>query len=295
MKTSRLVTALASAALAGGAAAVTLDGSIAGDTYDTRALQTVQTGFGGGFNELAGAYVNVDGGNLNVAITGKAESFNKVFLFIDSVAGGENTITASTGSGGNNVASDGWADAFNGFTFDAGVAPDYLLLSRAGNFGGDKFDFNFSSVGSTSVDEETFDIFGGSQTGSNAAVGASGLGVAYDSSLTGGSVGGSEGDAAIDPQNVTSGFEFVIPLSAIGNPNLADIRMTAFLTNGNIDFAANQSLGGLPLTFGNLGGSIGTINLADFDGDQFFTVPEPATAALLGLGGLAMLRRRQSA
>lgn len=282
------------------ASAVSLDGSIVGDNYSTRALQTIQTGFGGGFNELAGAYARVQGGNLNIAITGKIESFNKLMLFIDTGAGGENVLTQSTGSGGNNVASDGWADKMGGFAFDNSVSPNYLLLSRAGNFGGDKFDFNFSTVGSTAVDEETFDIFGGSQTGSNASVGASGIGVAYDNSLTGGSIGATAGDPAISPGSITSGLEFVIPLAAIGNPNIADIRVTAFLNNGGFDFAANQTLGGLPLGFGNLGGdgSGGTshIDLGSFAGKQFFTIiPEPASVMLMGLGSLMMLGRRRRA
>ena len=91
-------------AMAAPVSAVTLDGSIVGDGYSQRALQSIQTGFGGGTNEFAGGDALVDGGNLNIAITGKIESFNKLMLFLDTAPGGENVLSQSTGQGGNNVA-----------------------------------------------------------------------------------------------------------------------------------------------------------------------------------------------
>lgn len=280
---------------------ITLDGSISGDGYTTATLQTIQTGFGGGFNEFAGAYAKIEGGALKLTITGKIESFNKMALFFDTVAGGENTLTKSTGAGGSNPGNDGWADRYGGFDFDAGFAADYLLIARAGNAGGDKFDVDFNSVGNTSVVETATSVFGASQTGSNANIG-NGIGVAYDSSLTGGSVGGAAGSPAINPQNVLTGVELSIPLSKLGNP-VGSFKVSAILSNGNFDFLANQTLGGLPAGFGNLGndgmGGLSHINLASFDGDQFFTVtvPEPASAALIGLAvmGLTALGRRRSA
>jgi uncharacterized protein (TIGR03382 family) len=35
------------------------------------------------------------------------------------------------------------------------------------------------------------------------------------------------------------------------------------------------------------------VNLNDFAGEQFFTIPAPGAAALLGFAGLAALRRRR--
>lgn len=282
------LSACLAAALAAPAMAITLDGSIVGDAYNLRSVQTIQTGFGGGFNEIAAGYVNVDGSTLNLAITGKIESFNKALVFFDTIPGaGENTITPSVGNGGNNPANDNWADRLAGLTFDAGFTADYLIIPRAGNFGGDKFDFDFSTVGNTSVVETSFDIFGGSQTGVNPSVGASGIGVAYDNSLTGGSIGGSTGDPVAPgvAEAITSGLEFSIPLAALGNPNLGQTKISVVLSNGNLDFLANQTLGGLPVGFGNLAGP-GSVNFESFGGLQYFQVPEPSSVALV-LGALA--------
>ena len=81
-------------ALTGHAAAVTLDGSIAGDGYGSAlAVQTVETGFGDNQSELNAAYAQISGGTLYLTITGQVESnFNKLNIFFDTVAGGQNTL-----------------------------------------------------------------------------------------------------------------------------------------------------------------------------------------------------------
>ena len=304
--------------MAAPASAVVLDGSIAGDGYTLAATQTVDTQFGdanpNGGSELDAAWAQISGGVLYVTLTGNLENnFNKLNVFIDSVAGGENVVTNNTGNGGNNPSNDNWAAKYAGFTFDASFAADYLLILRNGNAGGDRFDVDFNSVGNTSVVELSSSIFGASLTGSNANVGSSSLGVAFDRSNTAGVVGGTGAANQAAAQAVQTGVELAIPLAAIGNPGPGGvIKISAMINGSNHDYLSNQFLGGLPAGQGNLGGdgagnfngTVGQINLNNpnyADGIQYFSVripiPEPTSLTLLGLSlaSLACGQRRRAA
>jgi hypothetical protein len=297
------------------AAAVTLDGSIAGDGYSQESVQNVQTGFGDNDSELNAAWAQIQGGTLYLTFTGNLESNgNNLNVFFDSVAGGENELTNNTGFGGNNPNNDNWAAKYAGFTFDTGFAADYLLILRHEVIASPTFSVDFNSVGNTSVVETSTNIFSGSATGSNASVGASGLGVAFNNSNAAGITGGSGAANQAAAIAVQTGIELAIPLAALGNPAPGDcIKITAMINGTNHDFLSNQFLGPIDgtLPYGqiNLGGdgaglfngTVGQIDLNDLNyasGLQYFTVclpvPEPSSCALVALAlvGLASSRRR---
>ncbi|QDV77431.1 hypothetical protein [Botrimarina mediterranea] len=281
-------------------AAPILDG-VRDGSYPLLSVQGVQTQFGdgnpGGGSELDAAWGYIDSGVLYLMLTGNLENnFNKLNIFIDAVPGGENVITNNTDFGGNNPSNDGWAGKYAGFTFDSGFAADYLLILRNGNSGGDRFDIDYTVVGGGAGAFETSGpAFGASLTGANAnALPGAGIGVAFDNSNTAGVMGGSDAADLMAAVAVTTGIELGIPLSALGNPNPADIKITAMINGSNHDYLSNQFLGTLPAPQINIGGdgaggfngTVGQIDLNNFAGNQYFIitrVPEPTMLALVAL------------
>jgi hypothetical protein len=261
-------------------------------------VQTVQTQFGDanpeGGSELNAGYATIAGGYLNLMLTGNIENnFNKLEIFIDSKAGGQNVFDSSGNDG---------AGAMDGLVFDTGFTADYHIIVRRGNAGGDRFDLDFANLGAQSA-SGYFTVFGASQTGSGSTgtgVNASPILVAYDNSNTGGVAGGAAAADQSAAAAVTTGVELAISLSDLGYTG-GPINIMAGVNNQNHNYWANQFLGGLPAPQGNLGGDgagnftgEGAIDFNLFAGNQFFTVvPEPSSMALIGLSmlGLAMRRR----
>jgi hypothetical protein len=265
----------------------TVDGTLAGDSYGGAAsVQAVETGFGDNQSELNAAYCTMGGSRLYLVLTGNIENnFNKIEIFIDSKAGGENVFSGVPGNDG--------AFRMTGMRFDPGFEADYHLIARRGNSGGDRFDLDFAELGTPNFSSYG-DIFGGSQVGS----GATGTGlntqpieVAYDDSNVGGVAGGNGAANQAAALAVQTGLELSIALADLGSAG-GDIRVLAFVDNQDHNFASNQFLGPLAPPQVNMGGDgagtfTGVINfdLGNFAGEQFFTCagrPVPAMRSTWG-------------
>ena len=287
-------------------AAIVVDGSKDASYGSALAVQTVDTEFGDpSGSELDAAYAKVWGGRLYLLLTGNLEgNFNKLDIFIDSKAGGENVLSGAPGNDGTGVMA--------GLKFDAGFTADYGIIARHGNDNGnDKFDLDFSELGTANYSSYQDFLVGSGQngvgtTGAPTATGGTGgnaspISAGMDNTNVLGVVGGTAAADPVAAAAVTTGLELSIDLADIGSPVVGDtIQISAMVNNGSHDFLSNQFLGGLPAGTGNLG--ISSPDLTTFAGDQFFSfviaaeVPEPATLALAGLALAATVfsRRRFS-
>jgi hypothetical protein len=101
----------------------------------------------GGGSEIDQVFATVSNGRLYVTVTGNLEeNFNKLDVFIDSSAGGENQLNGANLPGGldsfccngfpppngNNTNNVGALQRMNGLKFDAGFNPDYMLIFTHG-------------------------------------------------------------------------------------------------------------------------------------------------------------------
>lgn len=329
MRHVSILAAIAAVSISSSAlASVTVDGTRDAAYGAPIVIQTVNTEFGNanpqqgnqGGSELNAAYARVEGGRLFVMLTGNIEpNFNKLNVFIDSKAGGENVLSRepaydfNPGGGGFYITQN-----MQGMTFDAAFAADYHLIARTGA-GKAEVDFadrqggaNYSVPNSSGAGSN----FAGLVSTGSIAAGAPGkntmssplsqaLHFAHNNNNSAGVVGGSGAADQVAAAAVTTGFEFSVDLADIGNPSAGEtIRIAAMIGNGDHHYLSNQILGGLPAPKGNLGGdgnggftgTLSGVNFNNFAGEQYFSivVPEPSTLGLAGVAGLAALRRRRA-
>ena len=123
--------------VASGSASVdgSLDGGVGGSDYTNVFIQGNFTGFGdetdgtvdgsgpnGGGSEIDGVYIAKDATNLYLFVAGNLENNgNALDLYIDTGAGGDNTLSGASGDGGFIV------DAQSGLVFDAGFAANFVF------------------------------------------------------------------------------------------------------------------------------------------------------------------------
>jgi hypothetical protein len=272
------------------------DGQDLGAGLTLRFTQDTQTGFGnatgGGQNSAGGSEINQVWGDyevgsslLRLSITGNLEgNFNKLFLFIDGVAGGENVLDASNLDGGFNEIQN-----LAGLTFDDGFTADHGLRIEVGDgfYGVNQFDL----IGNTA---STVVSGGGPGDLPLTRVGTAGVFLGWDNS----NVLGVDDASAANAATATTGWEFEIDLeSLLGAAPTQDIGVTGFVTSPDATFVSNQVIGGVGGA-DNLGAG-GGINFNSIAGSQFVTIgvtaiPEPGSAVvLMAIGSIGFVTRRR--
>ena len=259
------------------------------------AIQTINTGFGnaggvdsGGGSELDAAYGRISGGNLYLFLAGNVENNgNHLNVFINGGAGGQNTLNTSGGS----------LATMNGSVFSSGFNATFAFDDN--DFSGTLYSEEYNLVANTGGYVGALTGTAGIYAGSSGGVTSLYVNNNHISTM---GAGGAALSGATSGANTTTGYELVIPLSAIGYTG-GNIEILADINGGGEGYLSNQFLSGLAVGTGNVGGGGpygpggGIFNLSSTPG-EFFTVvpvPEPTTLALVGLSGLATLvaaRRR---
>lgn len=284
MSNVRLFGAAAAAAVclaAGTVSAAVIDGARDGTYGAPLAVQNSQSSFGSG-NSLCAAYAEFSGGNLNLMVTGNiGTGFERLVVLVDTNTGGQNVL--------NNVPSLG----VNGMTLDAGFNASHAIVMN-GDAGAFYVNFGTPAAGSPDYAGSGPNA-GGTLAGGQ--MGAPALLVARDNAGAGvpfgfGVLNAAEVAAAAAQ---TTGIEFGIPMSWLGNP-ATPFKAMVFILGGDGAARSTQFLGGINGAFseGDYSSAAG-LDLSQIAGDQFFVIPTPGSAALLGLAGVLGLRRRRQA
>jgi len=286
--------------LSGSAMGQVIDGQIVETDYQLIWSNNEGTTFGNNRSEINGIWAYCDTNNLYLGVTGNVQDFNKLELFFDSTAGGQNSLRNDNADVDFNQLND----KLGGLTFDSGFEADYYLTYTVN---GDRNEHYTSAAQLNSAGGGPGGFQGGGAYVDGdqiAAGGANGNGYTLgtnQSNVGGVADFGNPNDS--DPALVSTGTEIAIPLSELGYTG-GLLRLAGFINGGSHDYVSNQIIGGAPAGTGSLGndmmgnfidGSLAGIDFNNLAGDQFVTlkVPAPASAVLLGLGGVAATRRRR--
>jgi hypothetical protein len=276
--------AVAATSVAGAAAGQVVDGNLDGSYGAPLVVQDTYSSFGGG-NSLAAAYAQIGGGNLNLFFSGKlGTGFEKLVVFFDTVAGGQNTITGTPGQG--------VLGGIAGLTFDMGFSPDYMFQINGDGTTHyvDWADLN-NPGGGVYLGSGGYNLVGGALSG--------GAGLGVSATINNSGSGLPFGFGVMNPADVAAaaaygtGIEIRIPLGLLSNPTGA-FTASAFILGGDGTTRSTQFLGGIGGGFSDGDySSVAGLNLNHIPGNQYFVIPAPGSLALLGLGALAAGRRRR--
>ncbi|MBS1713908.1 MAG: hypothetical protein JST30_06185, partial [Armatimonadetes bacterium] len=285
---SRLLTAAMAAVAACGAMAQTVDG-VRDANYVQGAVQNSQTQFGdsnlgqidyANGSEADNVWYVKSGGYLYLFVGGNLESnFNKLEIFIQAGPNGHNRLLGTypdVDFGALNRMSDDGSGY--GLTFDPTFAPTHWYGITCG---GDPFGLyaNYSEVKST-LDGGIGYYLGTTGAGVGTLSGGNNPN-GVEATVNNSNVAGVPGGNGPDPGNgepVTTGAEIKIPLAELGNPT-GDIKVCVIVNGAGHDFLSNQILPGIG-GGDNLGEPL-FVNLAQYPGEQWFTVPGGATTETL--------------
>ncbi|MGH7131154.1 MAG: hypothetical protein ACREJO_04325 [Phycisphaerales bacterium] len=296
---SALLLALAGSAFADPVVDGTRDAS-----YTSAATQNNQTGFGASNlgdplyangSALANAAYRIEGGNLYLFVGGNLESnFNKLEIFFDTGVAGQNRLRGDNAdvdfNGLNRMGDSGTG---NGLTFDAGFQASLYFTTTCG---GSPFAM-FASYAQLLPGGGGPGGYLGTTNGLGAPLSGGTNAINTLFAINNSFVDSAGGDGVLTPGQLAgynacdTGFEMMIPLSALGNPS--ELRIAIMVNGSGHDFLSNQvmaGLGGSP----NLGDPR-NVNFNQYAGAQYITIPIPApgAAALACLGLLVGARRRR--
>lgn len=270
-------------ACAGAAMAVTVDGTLDVTYGPAQHVQSTQTQFGdaninlvdyANGSELDAMYARVESGVLYLFLTGNLESnFNKLELFFDTQAGGQNVLR-----GDNPDVDFNGLNRLSGLKFDTAFEPDYYITFGGGYDGvGYRLFANYAEL-------LTAGGGAGYYMGSNTAATPGPLGGGTNPNNieitinNSNSLGVSSGCAAASGDGVQTGIELAIPLTALGSPPGGCIKIFAGVNGGGHDFFSNQIIGSLPPGTCNLGNPT-FVDFTTIAGDQYVQVCNGATPA----------------